>query len=157
MTSRKATRRTSSKRKIPKTRAALGWDGARVARTAGILSIVIAFSYVFLSYFQQKATLDPQTILVAALIAVPGVLAVLANASREPRQRLPLLGAASGMLMSLAILSIATIGFALLLAGFLAIVATVRAMAHVNRRAVGIAIVAGVAGAAIPFAFVLSG
>lgn len=155
MTSKKGTKRTSSKRKIPKA-AAPAWDGARVARTAAILSIVIAFSYVFLIYFQDRGTLEAKTILIAALIALPGVLMVLANASREPSQRLPLLGAASGMLMSLAILSIATIGFALLLAGFLAIVATVRAIAHTDRRAVVIAIVAGVAGAVIPFAILLS-
>jgi hypothetical protein len=127
-----------------------------VARAAAFLSIVIAFSYVFLIYFQDEGNIAPKTILIAALIALPGVLMVLANASREPRQRLPLLGAASGMLMSLAILSIATIGFALLLAGFLAIVATVRAIAHTDRRAVLIAVVAGVAGAVIPIAIALS-
>lgn len=138
-------------KKVSKKRLPEDPGGGPIARVVAILSGVVAASYLTLQLLAGSGSLDRDELIILVLIAIPAVLAGLATVTYAPGQRLILLVAAAGVLMSLGVLAVFNFGIALLVAGFLAIMAALRVKPRADERSIRLAGLAGVVGIALPF------
>jgi hypothetical protein len=140
-----------TKKKVTKKRQPEDPGGGPIARLVAVLAGVVAVSFVVLQLLAGSKSLDRDESIIAVLIAIPAVLAGFATVTYEPGPRLILLGAAAGALMSLGVLAVFNFGIALLMAGFLAIMAALRVKPQADERSVRLAGFAAVVGVALPF------
>lgn len=111
--------------------------------------MAIAVAYVILIQ-REEGSIGWDGLAVFALIAVPGVLGLVASRSADPDRALILRAAGAGTLVTMGILGIFSIGLPLLVAGGGLAVAAVRRAGAASSRAKGRAVLCAGAAALVP-------
>lgn len=114
------------------------------------MALTVAAIYLGL-IFREDGSIGPDALVIFALIAGPGVLWLVAGRSPDPDRALAMRSIAAGMLLSVAVLAIFSVGLPLLIAAIAFVIGAVRGARVASRRSRSRAVVWGAAAAVLPW------